>query len=161
MGAVEQFGKVYFMKVNVIIECYDMLKTRFPFTKPVSTSNIYGNGNAWDNLYNKNNPNYGFNPVNPVNTNAVNPNNWNANTANNNVSAGWGQTNNVAWGNNNTWGANNANNNVNPNGWNANNVWGGNNNNNQWGGNVPMGGMGGITGNSTSMILSAQKLVAK
>lgn len=141
---------------------------RFPFTKPVGESNLYGGNpvNPWDKLYGNKNTNMnngGGSGFVPNNTNAWTnppPNNYNA-------PQGWGQTNNVAWGqpaNNNGWVAN------------PNSSWGTNNNswdtgNNNWGNNVGMGmggmggivaGMGGMNNNNTfNAIVSAQKLVAK
>jgi hypothetical protein len=126
------------MQVNVVIECYDMFKNRFPFSKPVAEGN---SGNAWDNLYNSKKGTTGTtssnfiggynNPTNPPN------NNWNANSNN-----GWGSSNpqwgnapqNPGWGgNNNNWGASNNNN------WGGSNNagWGGNTSANTWGSNPP------------------------
>lgn len=169
--------------MNVVIECYDMFKNRFPFSKPVAENNNYS-GNAWDALYNakkgtgssgglNNNPNPNnnwSNPSPPPNSGWGNPNagwanqsssGWNANNGNN-----WGGSNNAGWGGNTTsnWGNQPANNNS----WGSqppSNSWGaGNNPNSGWGNAVGgMGGMGGInnSNNSTANIASAQKLVGK
>lgn len=143
------------MQVNVIIESYDMLKTRFPFSKP--TQDIPGKSSPWDALYNKNQP-AGFN-----NNNNMGGMGGGFSGGNNNNN--WGGGNWVQTGNNNTWGANN-------NSWgnnNNNNSWG-NNNNNNWGNpggwgnnNKPIGGMGSLIGanNSAASIAAGQKLVGK
>jgi hypothetical protein len=149
------------MQVNVIIECYDVLKNRFPFSKP-SNENGYGGNNVWGSMYNNNanNNNGGFGFVNPnpnVNNNSWgNNNNWGNNNAgwgnnNNNWANNWGGTNNNAnsWGSPSAWG-----NNTNAN-WSNNNNW-----NNQWQGSV--GGMGGIiASNPVNSIAAAQKYVGK
>lgn len=170
------------MQVNVVIECYDMFKNRFPFSKPVAENPNYS-GNAWDALYNakkgtgSSGANFGGNnnwnnPSPPPNSGWGNPNAGWANQP----SSGWNTNNNSNWGaNNNNWGGNNnagwggnANSNwgnqpVNSQWGNqpASNNWGGNNPNSGWGNAV--GGMGGIMGssNATANIASAQKLVGK
>jgi hypothetical protein len=152
--------------VNVIIESYDLFKTKFPFSKPVAENKyVSGANNAWDSVYKKNtNTNAGFN---------------------NNNNVAWGNNNNNGWGNNNNgWGNNNNNtwgNNVPNNSWgNPNNVasnWGDNANTNNWGQNInnpqkeAKGGMSGIIGGGMSGIIgggnintsidSAKKLVNK
>lgn len=143
------------MQVNIIIESYDVLKTRFPFTKP--TENMGGGGgNPWDQMYNKGgsnqNPGGGFNQ---------NQNNWG--NKQQQPASQWNQAS--------LWGGNNNNNQIN-------NPWA-NNGNNQWtqpnkggmggimGGGAAMGaGMGGAMGGAmgggpASAIASGQKLVGK
>lgn len=154
----------------MVIECYDLFKSKFPFSKPVENS--YGAGNAWDALYNSKKPsnNYGgngsFNPP-PASNNWGSPSSWNNNTNtnannwgasnqgwpnNNTANNGW-NNNNANWNNNNpnpnTWGNNNWTEPTNNNNWNSpntvnNNIWGPNPNNNTWG--QPVGGMGGMGG---------------
>ena len=76
MASFQQSRIYHSIQVNIIIESYDILKTRFPFNKPAE--NFGGGGgsnNAWDQLYNKtnnNNPNYGGGGFNQPNQN----NNW-------------------------------------------------------------------------------------
>ena len=169
----------------MVIECNDLFKNRFPFSKPVTENNSYngGSSNAWDTLYNKKNPP----PANPVNNYGGggfvnNNNNWGAPNV---PASGWNANNNNSWGNNNNngWGNNNLSSpNVNNGGWNTNNNnggwgantgantggWGGNNNN-SWGApnNPPIGGMSGLinggnnAANHTNNIASAQKFVGK
>ena len=166
------------MQVNVIIECYDVLKNRFPFSKPSSENNLGGN-NVWGSIYNnKNNGNnnngegFGFVNANTNNNAGWGNNNtgWNSNNNagwNNNSNAGWNNNNNNNWANN--WGANNNTNSLgSPSSWgNNNNNWANNNNwnnqnnqNNQWQGNT--GGMAGIiASNPTNSIAAAQKYVGK
>jgi hypothetical protein len=177
VAALEQPSISLLTQVNVVIECYDTFKSRFPFSKPIENS--YSN-NAWDALYvNK-----------PSSNTSANTGGWGAS----NNQGSWGNNNNQGWGNsaNTGW---NANTNPNSN-WSSNNPpsnnawtgaqqnwggnkggWGGNtntwndnantgwgNNTNTWGQQVGgMGGMGGIMGSSSSVtnIASSQKLVAK
>lgn len=173
MATVQQSRMSLLTKVNVVIECYDIFKNRFPFSKPVAENPTYSN-NAWDNLYNSKKPtnNSGLNNNGGWNNPSVNPNSgWGNNNWGSNQPSSWGNNNNN-WGgsNNNTWGNNN-------NGWNTNaastNTWGNQPANNSWGSNSSwggtggaiggMGGMGGImaSSNVTNSIASAQKLVGK
>ena len=158
MASVKQSCNYTLIKVNIVIECYDILKSRFPFNK-IPNEPVYNGNNVWGGVYNNNgntNPNNfgggGFVPA-PVNPNSAwgngsgsggwGSNNWNnPNPSPNN----WSNPNNVAWGGN-----NNANN------WGNNNQWGGNNN--QMGG---MGGMGGIiNSNPVNIMAAGQKYAGK
>jgi hypothetical protein len=176
MAALQQSCTLALIQVNVVIECYDIFKSRFPFSKPVIENNNYGN-NAWDSLYNSkkqpinNNNNYGG-------SGSFNNTGWGSNP-NTNANTGWGnnQANN-GWNTNaNNWGGSNTNTWGSSSGWNttANNTWGNPPANNPpannwgnaggWGGTAATGGMGGMGGimgsNATSSIASAQKLVGK
>ncbi|XP_031505788.1 uncharacterized protein LOC116268129 [Nymphaea colorata] len=180
MAALQQSRNFLITKVNVVIECYDIFKSRFPFSKPIAENPTYSN-NAWDNLYNSkkptNNNTGGWNNPPPVNPNGGWGTNNNTGWGANQQASSWGNNNNnTGWGgsNNNTWGSNNNNT-----GWNANtNTWGNQSSNSSWGSNNNtwgaaggaiggaiggMGGMGGIMGSSnvTNTIASAQKLVGK
>jgi hypothetical protein len=154
----------------VVIECYDILKSRFPFSK-VSSENTYGGNNVWGKNSNGNYGGGGF-----INPNTGPGNNWNGNNNN----ANWGTNNNNNWGNNAgnngwetnnvAWGANNANTNPSPwgnnsNPWDTNktNPWG-NNNTNPWGANNQTGGTGGmgaIGGMGGIINSTAQKFTVK
>lgn len=129
------------------MESNDVLKTRFPFSKPSENSNSYGGGNPWDKVYNKgaegnNNNNFGGGGFNkPVNNNNWGHPGWNAANAATGATGGTVAANNNAnWPQNNTWGKNmnvNQNQNMNQGAW-------GNANTGQ----MNTGGMGGMMGNN-------------
>lgn len=107
------------MQVNVVIECYDTLKSKFPFAKPHQQVPMYGaTNNAWNALYQ--NPTQNQNQGANYGGGGFNPNTW-------------GNNNNNTNSNNTTWGSGNT-------------AWGGQGNQG-WGGQGGMGGgMGGIIG---------------
>lgn len=143
--------------VNVIIECYNMLRNCFPFSKPPSKYNgDYGQGNAgfvqqpqqqspWNNLYAGENTNNNNGGSGGWNTNANNGG-WNQNA---NGGNGF-NVNNVVAGSLGAWGQNTNN-------------YPQNNNNNMWPSNTG-GGMGGINNqgatNNYNLMINSKKFVA-
>lgn len=143
MASLKQSCTKSSIQVNIIIQCYDVLKTRFPFTKPVEHNPV--SNNAWDQLYNKNQNN---NNVGGGGFNNPNQNNW-------------GQGGNSQWNKAGNWGGNNS--------WGNQNQWGGQQpNKGGMGGIMNPGGMGGmgavggaVGGGAVAIVASGQKYVGK